>query len=158
MNQPPTTPPERFAAAYEQHLPAILRYLRRRLGADAAEDAASEVFIRALKQRDSVQAKAMLPLPWLYAIAGNVISEQRRAERRRLKIIERITAGPASDFATYPQPAAELSPELAKALRKLSDTYRDALLLVAWGELSYDEAAGALGVPVGTVRSRVSRA
>ena len=100
----------------------------------------------------------MLPLPWLYAIAGNVISEQRRAERRRLKIIERITAGPASDFATYQQPAAELSAELAKALRKLSDTYRDALLLVAWGELSYDEAAGALGVPVGTVRSRVSRA
>lgn len=155
MDQQRTTTPERFSASYERHLPVIVRYL----GDDAAEDAAAEVFIRAFRQRDTDQARAAMPLPWLYAIAGNVISEHRRAERRRLRTLERIASRPASEFVTNPNgPTPGLSPRLARAPRRLSDTDRDTLLLVAWGELRYQETAAVLGVPVGTVRSRLARA
>jgi RNA polymerase sigma factor (sigma-70 family) len=158
MDQRQTTTPEQFSAAYEQHLPAIVRYLGRRLGDSAAEDAAAEVFIRAFRQRDRDATPSVTGLPWLYGIAGNVISEHRRAERRRLKLIERIAASPASEFASHPKPdQQELSPELAKALRRLSDGDRDTLLLVAWGELTYEETAQVLDIPVGTVRSRLVR-
>jgi RNA polymerase sigma-70 factor (ECF subfamily) len=51
-----------------------------------------------------------------------------------------------------------LAPGLVRQLRRLPAVDRDTLLLVVWGELSYEEAASALGVPVGTVRSRISRA
>jgi RNA polymerase sigma-70 factor (ECF subfamily) len=54
--------------------------------------------------------------------------------------------------------AAAAGRRLASALAGLGAVYRDALLLVAWADLTYEEAAAALGVPVGTVRSRVSRA
>lgn len=85
MGHPPTMTPERFAATYEQHLPVIVRYLGRRLGEDASEDAGAEVFIRAFRQRDSYDPDRAAPLAWLYAIAHNVIAEHRRAERQRLK-------------------------------------------------------------------------
>ena len=51
-----------------------------------------------------------------------------------------------------------LSAELVRQLRRLSGEDRDALLLVVWGELSYEEAATALRVPIGTVSSRIARA
>jgi RNA polymerase sigma factor (sigma-70 family) len=156
MDHRATTTPERFSAAYEQHLPAIVRYLGRRLGDSAAEDAAAEVFLRAFHHRDGDEARAAMPLPWLYAIAGNVISEHRRAERRRLKTIERLATEPAT--APDGRDGPEISPELARALRKLPDADRDTLLLFAWGELSYEEVAGVLKIPVGTVRSRLARA
>lgn len=53
---------------------------------------------------------------------------------------------------------ASLAPELVRALRRVPAGDRDALLLVVWGELSYEEAATALDVPIGTVRSRIARA
>lgn len=147
-----------FAALYEAHLPAILLYLRRRLGDGAADDAASEVFIRAFRSRDATAGPVELDLPWLYGIAANVIHEERRAERRRLKLIERMTAQSPHGAVAGPRPEPVLDPRLARGLRRLSHRDRETLLLVAWGELSYDETARALGVPVGTVASRISRA
>jgi RNA polymerase sigma factor (sigma-70 family) len=151
--------PEAFSATYERHLPAIVRYLGRRLGDGAAEDAAAEVFIRAFRQCDSYEARTSTPLPWLYAIAGNVISESRRAERRRLRTLQRLASEPDHE-STIAFDAADrtLSPRLARALRRLKRIDRDTLLLIAWGELSYAEAAVALAIPVGTVRSRLVRA
>jgi RNA polymerase sigma-70 factor (ECF subfamily) len=54
--------------------------------------------------------------------------------------------------------AAGTARPLAAALARLPAAYRNALLLVAWGDLTYEQAATSLGVPVGTVRSRISRA
>ena len=149
-----------FAKLYEAHLPAIVRYLRRRLGDSAADDAASEVFVRAFRARGANERTAELDLPWLYGIAANVIHEERRAERRRLRLIERMAAQSQRGGVggSFPTPDATLDPRLARGLRRLSPQDRETLLLVAWGELSYEETARALGVPVGTVASRISRA
>lgn len=85
-----------------------------------------------------------------------MLSEQRRRERRRLETLERLqrerprVAVDAEDI--------EVGADLIRGLRRLPESERDTLLLVSWGELSYAEAATALGVPIGTVRSRIARA
>jgi RNA polymerase sigma-70 factor (ECF subfamily) len=140
--------------AYRQHLPAIVRYLRRRLGDDIAEDAAADVFARAMRSERAGQA---VSLPWLFGVAANVISEHRRSERRRLRAIERLAAHAPSEHPPV-EIASALDPALIRALRRLDRGDREALLLVAWGELTYEQTAEALDVPVGTVRSRIFRA
>ena len=82
-----------------------------------------------------------------------MLARERRSEERRLRAVARL-----------PRPvAAELSPrsldaDVAAVLAALPQPERDVLLLFAWGDLTYDEIAVALEVPVGTVRSRLSRA
>ena len=153
--------PTRFQAIYERHLETIHRYLRSRVGDGLAEDLAAEVFVRAFRGRARYDAQYPTAGPWLFGIANNLIGDQRRAERQRLKTLERLAQTPparqsiASDEAIF---QVMLSPELVRAVRKLPAGDRDALLLVAWGELSYEETARALGIPVGTVRSRIARA
>jgi RNA polymerase sigma-70 factor (ECF subfamily) len=151
---PSVTQPSSVEEAYRLHLPAIVRYLRRRLGDDAAEDAAADVFTRALRAHAKGQD---VSLPWLFGVAANVISERHRSERRRLRAVERL-AGQAPRADLPAEPGAELDPELIRALRSLDRGDREALLLVAWGELSYEQVAEALSIPVGTVRSRIFRA
>ena len=146
-----------FGVVYERHGPAVVRYLTRRLGADVGEDAAHDVFVRAFRLRAGYDAARGSVAGWLFGIAVNVASEHRRAEGRRLRALERV-AGATPRSVTDAPPALDLSPGLAGALRRLPAKEREALLLVVWGECSYDEAAAALRIPVGTVRSRISRA
>lgn len=146
-----------FTALYQRHLPVIVRYLRRRLGESAAEDAAAEVFLRALRQHDDGRDREAITLPWLYGIAANVIREQRRAERRRLRALQRLARERDAVVGAGPGEDVGLDPQLVRALRGLSPPDRETLLLVAWGELSYAETAQALEIPVGTVASRIAR-
>jgi DNA-directed RNA polymerase specialized sigma24 family protein len=81
-----------------------------------------------------------------------VIANHRQIERRRLSALERF-AGSAQQLVEHED--VGLAVELARELRRVPAADRDALLLVVWGELSYHEAASALGVPIGTVRSRI---
>ena len=127
----------------------------RRVGANAAEDLAAEAFERAFRVRARYRAELGSALPWLLGVASNVIADHRRAERRRLAALERL-ARSAPELVEHA--AAGLAPELVHELRRVPATDRDALLLVVWGELSYEEAANALGVPVGTIASRIARA
>jgi RNA polymerase sigma factor (sigma-70 family) len=147
--------PGLFGALYERHLDAVAAYLTRRVGGALAEDLSAEVFVRAFRARSSFQPEHDTARPWLFGIAGNLVVDHRRAERRRLLILRRM-APPQSEHG--PPELAGISSELARCLLALPAADRDALLLVVWGELSYDEAATALGVPIGTVRSRISRA
>jgi RNA polymerase sigma factor (sigma-70 family) len=151
------TVPSRFAALYERHLPTIARYLARRVGPELAEDLAAEVFVRAFRARERYRPEHDSALPWLFGIAGNLVADNRRAERRRLELLARL-ARERRDLDPGAPAANAIGPELAGALRRLASADRDALLLVVWGELSYEETALALGVPVGTVRSRIFRA
>ncbi len=100
--------------------------------------------------------------PWLYGIATNLIGRHRRAEIRLYRALARTGADPVEESFTDRVDdrvsASTASRRLAVGLARLPEGLRDALPLVAWGDLSYEEAARALGVPVGTVRSRVSRA
>jgi RNA polymerase sigma-70 factor (ECF subfamily) len=148
--------PARYAVFYDRHKVAVHRYLRRRVGAEGAEDLTAEVFVRAFRGRSEYGVLHDTALPWLLGIASNLIGDHRRAERRRLATLERLSCG--RELSAHQDEMRGVSPSLVRALRRLAARDRDALLLVAWGELSYDETARALNVPIGTVRSRIARA
>ena len=148
--------PATFAALYERHLRAVSIYLIRRVGNGIAEDLTAEVFVRAFRARSRYDVQHETALPWLLGIANNLVADHRRAERRRLAAVERLARTTPSFSPEHLE--CELDAELARALRRLPAVDRDTLLLAVWGELSYEEVAVALGVPVGTVRSRISRA
>jgi RNA polymerase sigma factor (sigma-70 family) len=146
--------PARFSLLYERHLRAVAGYLARRVGTELAEDLTAEVFVRAFRGRARFRPDHDTALPWLLGIASHLVADHRRAERRRLAALQRI-AGQSADTAQ--DEVGVLGAELVGQLRRLPAADRDTLLVV-WGELSYEEAASALAVPVGTVRSRIARA
>lgn len=154
--------PELFALIFRRHAPVIHRYVTRRLGPSVAEDVCAEVFLAAFRQRHRYAPDRLDARPWLFGIATNLVGRQRRAEVRALRALERTGADPVTEGFEAGSDArlgAEaVNRRLAAALADLRPGYRDALLLVAWGDLTYEEIAVALGVPVGTVRSRVNRA
>ena len=154
--------PEQFAVLFRRHSGALHRYVARRLGTDAAEDIVAEVFLTAFRQRDRYQPSQPDARPWLYGIATNLIGRHRRAEVRLYRALARTGADPVTepftDEVDARVTAAGTARPLAAALAQLPAAHRHALLLVAWGDLTYEQAATSLGVPVGTVRSRISRA
>jgi RNA polymerase sigma-70 factor (ECF subfamily) len=154
--------PEGFGTLFERHGRAIYNYCFRRT-ADwaAAEDLASIVFLEAWRKRESVQIHDETALPWLYGVATNVVRNRARSMRRHRAALERLPRGHEPDFAND---AVERLDD-ARRMRNVLESFRllprrdqDVLALCIWSELSYEEAAVALGVPVGTVRSRLARA
>ncbi|WP_336216611.1 RNA polymerase sigma factor [Nonomuraea sp. LPB2021202275-12-8] len=154
--------PEHFAVLFERHAPVLKRYAVLRLGADVADDIVAETFIAAFQQRAAYDLTRQDARPWLYGIATNLVGRHRRREITLYKALSRRGADPADEPFTeqvHERVAADrLRGRLSGALASLPAGHRDALLLVTWGELSYEHAAQSLGVPVGTVRSRVNRA
>lgn len=114
------------------------------------------MFVRAFRRRREYVPQHPTALPWLYWLAGSVIADNARHERRRLRLLARLSSTAAGQAAAAPH--GSVAPEVTAALRKLSPELRETLLVVVWGELSYEEAATALGVAVGTVASRLARA
>ncbi|MGW3344661.1 RNA polymerase sigma factor [Nonomuraea rubra] len=152
--------PESFAALFDRHADEIHRYAARRLGAELADDVTGEVFLVAFRGRARYDPSWPDARPWLYGIATKVVSQHRRAERRRTAATARMSVerpGTFDDRSADRVTAEQLQPRLARALTRLSAAERDLLLLVAWADLTYEETALALGVPVGTVRSRLHR-
>lgn len=148
--------PDAFAAIFDRHYRDVHRYLARRVGTELADDLAASTFTIAFEQRRRFRTEAELARPWLFGIATNLIRAHRRAEQRLLDTL----AGLGSQLAVGAGEAGE-SPHgqvLAVALAELPRDQRDVLLLHAWAELSYEEIADTLGIPLGTVRSRLSRA
>ncbi len=155
--------PERFAVLFDRHAPAVHRYLGRRVG-DLADDLLSETFLVAFRRRASWTAVHVDVRPWLFGIATNLVHHHHRAEQRRYRALARATGAPdahgseAHAEADDRIDAQSLRAPLAGALAALKAPDRDVLLLFAWGQLSYEEIAAVLDVPVGTVRSRLNRA
>jgi len=154
--------PDAFTLLFRRHAKVIYNYCFRRL-ADwrDAEDALSLVFLEAWRRRD----KELPPdkvLPWLYGIATNVLRNRRRAERRFRAAMARMpAASPEADFSDESAERLDDERRMVRALDllgQLSARDQDVFTLCAWQGLSYEDAALALGVPVGTVRSRLSRA
>ncbi|GAB1823376.1 RNA polymerase sigma factor [Herbidospora sp. RD11066] len=160
--RPSLAEPERFAAIFDAHFAEIHRYVAGRLGPSAAEDVVSDTFLQAFRHRDQYDPDRGAVRSWLYGIATNLISHRRRAELRALRAMARqpaetFTEGPENRVVTSVT-ARAFQPELAKAIAELNDGDRDVLLLVALAELTHEEVADALGIPYGTVGSRLSRA
>lgn len=155
------TDPERFADLFARHYRAVHRYCARRLEASVADEVAAEVFLRAFARRDEYDLGYASARPWLFAISLDLISRHRRSERRRLAAYARLDRHPqpgVDEEAVARAGASADMPAYARALAKLRPADRDLVGLIALAELSYEEAAEVLGVPVGTVRSRLSRA
>lgn len=153
--------PHHFAGLFDRHAAKVHHYLSRRIG-DLADDLLSETFLAAFKQRASYRPERTTVLPWLYGIATNLVRNHHRTETRRYRMLA-ATAGHPVDapFTTDSDDrvdAQALTADIARALADLAPADRDALLLFAWGQLSYQEIADTQAVPVGTVRSRLHRA
>jgi RNA polymerase sigma-70 factor (ECF subfamily) len=163
--------PETFAELYDRHAAPVHRYVSRRLGDAMADDVVADTFLTAFRARLRYDLHRPDARPWLYGIAANMIGKHRQAEVRRLKALARtaeaMPSGPGAGWAAVSAGADEIASrldaaavrsDLLRALAGLSAGDRDVLLLIAWAGLTYDETAAALGVPSGTVRSRLNRA
>jgi RNA polymerase sigma-70 factor (ECF subfamily) len=153
--------PEIFAMIFDRHAPAIRLYVAHRLGRDIADDLVAEAFLIAFQQRAGYDLARADARPWLYGITTNLIRRHRRDELGLFRAIARATADPPAepiaDQVTRRITAQAARGRLARALARLPVRQRDVLLLVASG-LSVEETAAALGVPAGTVSSRLARA
>jgi RNA polymerase sigma-70 factor (ECF subfamily) len=151
-----------FSRIFDAHFAEIHRYVARRLDTDLADDIAADVFLVAFRQRHRFDSARGEVRSWLYGIATNLVSRHRRDELRRWKALSRADRAMAHDShedAVVARVAADrLTGRLAGALARLSARDRDVVLLVALGGLSHGEVAAALGIPYGTVASRLSRA
>ena len=154
--------PEQFAVLFRRHATGISRYVTRRLGPELAEDIVAETFLTAFRERSRYDLARTDAMPWLYGIAANLIRRHHRDEVRWLRALARTSYDPiaqsAADLAEDRLAADAIGRAVAAGLATLSARHREVVLLVAWAELTYDQAAEALGVPPGTVRSRMNRA
>ncbi|HUF85403.1 MAG TPA: sigma-70 family RNA polymerase sigma factor [Acidimicrobiia bacterium] len=154
--------PAEFGEIFDRHGAAILRFLVRRVGPEAAEQLLGDTFRVAFERRVTFDPDRDSAAPWLYGIATNLLRRHRRSEGRRLRATARLAAGDDGggadeDRVIAAADAEALLPAVADAVLELPDAERDVLLLFAWEELGYDDIAAALDIPVGTVRSRLNR-
>ena len=147
--------PRAFEALFDRHYRRIHRFCSARAGANAADDLASETFVIAFRRRGDYNEAFPDALPWLYGIAINVL----RAVRRRELLSRRATDHELRALEADETDSAAIggSGALSTALRGLSERDRDLIVLFAWAGLTYEQLGETLGIPVGTVRSRLSR-
>lgn len=146
-----------FAAVYREHSDTMLRRAHRRLGdREQAEDAVQETFVRAWRACASFRGGHGGPpiIAWLSTILGNVVIDMIRARAVRPQLAWDEPTEPA-DAATSPIDGAELRMDLLDALAGVSEDHRSVVLSTVVHDRPYADVAAELGVPVGTVKSRV---
>jgi RNA polymerase sigma-70 factor (ECF subfamily) len=154
---------EAFGQAFDDHAGAVYRHAARADGGAAgADDVVSLTFLEAWRIRATLRPEGDSLRPWLLGIATNVLRNRQRAARRHRAALLRV---PRQD--TVPDFADEVIGRLhdadqlaaaATALRRLRRADREVFMLCVWSQLDYAATAEALAIPVGTVRSRLSRA
>jgi RNA polymerase sigma factor (sigma-70 family) len=157
--------PEAFRELFTEHVRSVYNHAYRLTGDwSTAEDLVSLTFLEAwrLRERVDTTADGVSIRPWLLGITTNVARNIRRTARRHEGALARLPkADVVADFADSLTDRIDDRERLAQvktALAALRTAEREVLALCVWSGLDYTEAAGALGVPVGTVRSRLSRA
>jgi RNA polymerase sigma-70 factor (ECF subfamily) len=148
---------ERFRVLYQSEVIALLGYAARRV--DRPEDAAdvvADVFTAVWRRIDEVPAGSDAR-PWLFGVARNVVANHRRGARRRDRLTDRLR-GELRLMTTSTRTSTEDVDEVRQALGRLTSDDRELLLLTNWEALSPTEVAIAMGLPAGTVRSRLHRA
>jgi RNA polymerase sigma factor (sigma-70 family) len=151
--------PSAFGELFDRHAAVLLRYLVRRVGPNDADGLLGELWRIAFERRSSYDCDRADARPWLYGIATNLLSNHRRSEARRINATVRMRTVQSEDVEPDDKlDAAVLWPKVASAVAELPDTERSVLLLYAWENLSYEEIAASLDIPIGTVRSRLNRA
>lgn len=152
---------EALREAYELHGARVWRLCRRLLGrASEAEDATQEVFLKLFERAASFDGRARFST-WLHRLTVNLCLH--RLEKERLRRVDELRPGDGDPCDPAPEPGRalerdEAGVELAGLLARLSPEHRAVLVLRELEELSYQEIAASLAVPVGTVMSRLARA
>lgn len=157
------TDPDAFAELFERHARTVFVFCAQRCDDLAlADDLTSAVFLEAWRKRRSVDLIGSSALPWLLGTANNVVRNSTRALRRHRRALARLPKiDVESDFSEEAAARLDSQREFERARRAidaLPEGEREVAMLVLWGGAAYEDAAQALGVPIGTVRSRVSRA
>ncbi|MDH6452038.1 MULTISPECIES: RNA polymerase sigma factor [unclassified Streptomyces] len=157
--------PDAFAELYDQCARSVYNHAFR-LTADwsVAEDVMSATFMEAWRRRDSIEAEGGSLRPWLLGIATNVSRSHGRGNRRYRAAASAAAQAGVVEVADHAEETAGRVDDRRRitatltALASLRRPEREVLVLCLWEGLEYADAARALGVPVGTVRSRLSRA
>jgi RNA polymerase sigma-70 factor (ECF subfamily) len=154
-------PSRLFGQLFDRHSRPLHRYLARRVG-DLADDLVGETFLIAFQTRAGYDPGRGTARSWLYGIATNLLRRHVRQEVRGLRAAARAagSAAGAEDHENRVADQVDASARarlLAGALVELDTGDRDVLLLTSWAGLDSNEVAEALGIPVGTVRSRLHR-
>ncbi|NEW72926.1 RNA polymerase sigma factor [Streptomyces rhizosphaericus] len=152
-----------FGELFDAYARSVYNHAFRLTGEWAtAEDVVSLTYLDAWRLRGKVDEEGGSLRPWLLGIATNVTRNIRRAARRHAAAVARLPPNEVvDDFADELTGRLDDSAQLARvhtALAKLRRAEREVLALCVWSGLEYAAAAEALGIPVGTVRSRLSRA
>lgn len=143
---------ERFVAATHRDVLDLCRYLGDR---DNADDLAQETYQRAVSSLHRYRATGPAR-HWLLTIARRTCADAARRRTRRRRLSQRV-AELSADEHRQPTPVTE-HPEIDELLQQLDDDRRAAFVLTQLTGFRYEEAAEMLGVPIGTIRSRVARA
>lgn len=144
---------KQFVDTFRAHLPAVSKYLTRRVDRSDVEDLAADIFEIAWRKRQDCPPGA--ELPWLYRISGFVVSNHRRKQHRRgfsLELLEHDNSAPSAEDL------ALASGEISTAFAKLRPADRQILSLVAFEGLSVSEIATALGISANSASQRLKRA
>lgn len=154
---------ERFSEIFERHIAAVTAYVARRVGPIVSDDIVSETFLIAFRKRRRYDPSRTSALPWLMGIATTVLAQHRREQAAHWRTLHAAFAQGelhATDDLDRSASRLDASAELEglfPRIAALSARDREVLFLHAWGDLTYQEIAVALGIPIGTVRSRLSR-
>ncbi|MGI9584736.1 MAG: RNA polymerase sigma factor [Acidimicrobiia bacterium] len=148
----------RFEGIYRAHAADVLGYCARRTSREEAKDAASEVFVVALRRIDDMPAGDEA-LPWLYGVARNVLKNRDRSGRRRLRLSAKLTT---TSERSVPGPEPQVvrnseHEELLAAVAKLPERDREVLRLVEWEGLSREQVADMFFVSRAAIDQRISR-
>jgi RNA polymerase sigma factor (sigma-70 family) len=153
--------PSAFVPVFERHFDVVYGYLARRAGPALGEELAAETFALAFEKRACFRCDVADARPWLFGIAVNLLRGRYRKERRELRAFARTgidaVAG-EEDVLLESIERRAAARDVAGALARLDHKDREILLLYFWADLGYEAIAVALDIPVGTVRSRLSRA
>ncbi|PSL01850.1 RNA polymerase sigma-70 factor (ECF subfamily) [Haloactinopolyspora alba] len=152
--------PSAFGELFTRHSKTVYNQCFRLTGSWAtAEDLTSVVFLEAWRRREETTGEPGTVLPWLLTVTSDVVRHSTRAVRRHRRLLARLPPAVIEGDASDDVMAAERQmQQILRVFRRLPHAEQDVLALCVWGGRSYAEAAVALGVPVGTVRSRLARA
>lgn len=154
---------EAFAELYEEHARSVYNHAFRLTGDwSVAEEVMGDTFLDAWRGREQLEPGDGTLKPWLLGVATNKARNANRGIGRRLAFLARRPApDPVADFADEAAGRIDDARQLA-AVREVYGRLRrgeqEVLALCVWSGLDYAQAAEAMGIPVGTVRSRLSRA
>lgn len=152
-----------FAEIFDEHARVVYAHAVRTTGDWAlAEDVMSLTFLEAWRLRDKLREEVRSVRAWLLGIATNVLRNIARTARRHRDAMSRLPPPESlpdfSDEVVGQMADAQRLTVAVRALRRLKRSEREVFTLVVWSGLGYAATAEALGIPVGTVRSRLSRA